>query len=306
MQICAMILPPNLQPGDVIGIVCPSGYMPFENMHSCIQTLSAWGFEVKLGKTAGGKYHYFSGNDEERLADFQQMLDDTAIQAILFGRGGYGLSRIIDKIDFSRFIKNPKWLIGYSDITLLHNHLSARYNIISLHAPMAAAFNDGGAENIYVQSIRKIISGEEVKYIIPTHPFNKAGTASGILTGGNLAMLAHSIGTPSFVNTNGKILFIEDVGEYIYGIDRMILQLKRAGVFENLAGLIVGSFTDMKDTVIPFGKDVYDCVAEHISKYSYPVCFGFPVGHATENFPMQCGRKHQLIITNESVQLHYN
>lgn len=300
-----MILPPNLQPGDAIGIMCPSGYMPFEKMHSCIQTLTAWGFEVKLGKTTGGQYHYFSGTDEERLADFQQMLDDPTIQAILFGRGGYGLSRIIDNIDFSSFTKNPKWLIGYSDITLLHNHLTACYNSVSLHAPMAAAFNDGGSENIYVQSIKKIILGEKMTYTIPTHPYNKSGTAKGILTGGNLAMLAHSMGTPSAINTNQKILFIEDVGEYIYNIDRMMLQLKRAGILENLAGLIVGTFTDMKDTVIPFGKDVYDCIAEQVSTYVYPVCFGFPVGHSTENFPMQCGREHLLIISKESVQFQY-
>ena len=300
-----MILPPNLQPGDVIGMVCPSGYLPFEKMQTCIKTLTAWGFEVKLGKTAGGQFHYFSGTDEERLIDLQQMLDDPAIHAILFGRGGYGLSRIIDKIDFTNFIKKPKWLIGYSDITLLHNHLSACWNVVSLHAPMAAAFNDGGAENVYIQSIRKIISGEEIEYSIPTHSYNKQGTASGILTGGNLAMIAHSIGTPSAVNTQGKILFIEDVGEYIYNIDRMMVQLIRAGIFDHLAGLIVGAFTDMKDTVIPFGKDVYDCIAEHLSIYSFPVCFDFPVGHATKNYPLQCGRVHNLIITNESVQLNY-
>lgn len=300
-----MIIPQYLNLGDTIGIMCPSGFMPSKKMNACVETLKVWGLQIQLGSTTNQQFNYFSGNDEERLTDLQQMLDDANIKAILFGRGGYGLSRIIDKLDFTTFNKNPKWLIGYSDITLLHNHLTACYSTVSLHAPMAAAFNDGGAETQYIQSIRKLLFGKQLRYKIAPHPMNRIGEATGILTGGNLAMLAHSLGSISEVDTKGKILFIEDVGEYIYNVDRMILQLKRAGKLDKLAALIVGSFTDMKDTTLPFGKTVYECIEEHISDYQYPVCFGFPVGHVTENYTLQCGRKHVLKITRKTVSFNY-
>lgn len=300
-----MHIPQHLRQGDTIGIMCPSGYMAFDKMTTCIETLQAWGLQVQLGTTTNSQFNYFSGTDEERLTDLQQMLDDSSIKAILFGRGGYGLSRIIDRIDFSAFLQNPKWLIGYSDITLLHNHLAECYRTTSLHAPMAAAFNNCHSDSIYLQSIRKLLFGEQLNYIIEAHPLNKSGKASGILTGGNLAMLTHSIGSKSEVDTTGKILFIEDVGEYIYNVDRMILQLKRAGKLDQLAGLIVGSFTDMKDTNIPFGKSVYDCIAEHLSDYNYPVCFGFPVGHIAANYALQCGREHVLTVTRNKISFCY-
>src|SRR4051812_35217824 len=178
-----------LKKGDTIGIVCPSGYMPYENMETCLQVLEQWGFKVKKGRTLGTQFNYFSGTDEERLADLQQMLDNVDVKAILCARGGYGLSRIVDKVDFTTFVKHPKWIIGYSDITILHSHIFNNYNIASLHSPMAAAFNDGGSETKYIQSLLKAVIGEPSVYHCEGYKLNKQGIANGELVGGNLCLL---------------------------------------------------------------------------------------------------------------------
>lgn len=278
--------------------------MALEKAQTCIDTLQQWGYKIKIGKTLGSaSANYFSGTDEERLADFQEMLDDSNVNAILCGRGGYGASRIIDALDFSHFKKKPKWIIGFSDITVFHAHIHSRYKIATLHAPMAGAFNDGGFEADYVQSLKKVLQGKKASYTADAHTLNKKGSAEGLLIGGNLALLAHITGSPSEPDTKNKILFIEDVGEYIYSIDRMILQLKRAGKLSHLAALIVGGFTDMKDTDRPFGKTVYEAIYDHVKEYNYPVCMNFPVSHAKENYALKCGVKHQLKISNNKVQL---
>jgi muramoyltetrapeptide carboxypeptidase len=297
------IIPPYLQAGDTIGIVCPSGYMPFEKAQTCIATLQSWGYHVTVGKTLGNQSNYFSGTDEERLQDLQQMLDDDNIKAILFGRGGYGLSRIIDKIDFTKFVQQPKWLIGYSDITVILNHVFNQFNIAGLHSPMAGAFNDCGFNNEYILSIRNILQGNASIYQCSPYQLNKTGEADGILTGGNLAILSHLVGSPSAVDTAGKILFIEDIGEYLYSTDRMLVQLKRSGQLAHLKALVVGQFSDMKDTVIPFGKSIETIIYEAVKEYHYPVCFNFPVGHVTQNYPLKIGVETRLVISNDKVQL---
>jgi muramoyltetrapeptide carboxypeptidase len=296
-------IPDYLKEGDTIGVICPSGYMPFENMEICLQVLEQWGFKVQKGKTLGTHFNYFSGTDEERLADLQYMLDDTTIKAILCARGGYGLSRIIDKVNFETFTTKPKWVIGFSDITILHSHIFSNYNIASLHSPMAAAFNDGGSETEYVQSLLKAITGNPFSYYCEPYKLNKQGKATGELVGGNLCLLAHLVGSNSSINTKGKILFIEDIGEYLYNIDRLMLQLQRAGMLDELAGLIVGSFTDMKDTTIPFGASVYDIIYDKVKDYLYPVCFNFPVGHTAENYALKHGISHILEVTENAVTL---
>jgi len=299
-----LIVPPYLRPGDTIAIVCPAGYMAIEKAQTCIETLTKWGYRVRPGATLGGDSpNYFSGSDEARLADLQQMLDDPGVNAILCGRGGYGLSRIIDALDFTRFCEHPKWIIGFSDITILHAHLQARYDVVSLHAPMAAAFNDGGASGPYVRSLRQALEGEDLRYTCEPHRLNRAGQSAAPITGGNLALLAHLAGTASAAPTTGKILFIEDVGEYLYNIDRMCRQLKRGGQLDGLAGLIVGSFTEGKDTVRPFGATADEIVREIIAEYDYPVCFGFPVGHGGQNVALRTGAPHLLRVTGESVIL---
>jgi muramoyltetrapeptide carboxypeptidase len=291
------IIPPYLKKGDTIGIVCPSGYMPYEKAATCISVLQQWGYKVETGKTLGNQFHYFSGTDTERLDDLQQMLDNPSIKAILCGRGGYGMSRIIDQLDFKKFKKNPKWLIGFSDITVLHGHVYNRFNIASLHSPMAAAFNDGESEKEFVLSLRKALQGKASSYTCAPHPLNRMGKTEGKLVGGNLSILAHLVGSRSSFKTKGKILFIEDVGEYLYNVDRMMIQLKRAGMLDELAGLIIGGFTEMKDTTIPFGTDVYPAIHDHLKGYEYPVCFDFPVSHDKNNYALKIGVKHSLQIS---------
>jgi len=299
-----IIIPPYLKKGDTIGIVCPAGYMPKEKMKTCIQALQRdWGFKVREGKTLGSGDNYFSGSDEERLADLQQMLDDTTVKAVLCARGGYGVGRIIDRIDFNGFRKFPKWIIGFSDITVLHAHIHTRYNIASLHAPMAGAFQNGGDKNEFVLSLQKALTGKKANYGSSVHPFNHPGKATGVLVGGNLALISHLVGTPSDLNTKGKILFLEDVGEQLYNIDRMLYQLKRSGKLDKLAGLVIGGFTDCKDTDRTFGKTAYEIIHDLVKEYKYPVCFGFPVSHEKENYALKVGGTYTLSVSRNRVSL---
>jgi muramoyltetrapeptide carboxypeptidase len=296
--------PPYLQKDDTIGLVCPAGYMPQEKVQTCINTLRDWGYHVKVGKTVGGaSENYFSGNDKERLADFQQMLDDDSVKAILCARGGYGVTRIIDRLNFKKFSKQPKWIIGFSDITVLHSHLYSRYYISSLHAPMAAAFNDEGYKNEYILSLKNALEGKKLKYQCPVHDFNRKGEAIGELVGGNLALLTHCMGSDSEIKTRGRILFLEDTGEYLYNTDRMMYQLKRSGKLAKLAGLIIGGFTDNKDTERPFGQTAYEIIRNIVREYDYPVCFGFPVSHEKENYALKIGAGYKLKITKSKVVL---
>ena len=250
------IIPPYLQKGDLIGITCPASYMSRENAEKCIASLQQWGYEVMVGKTLGSSSkNYFSATDEERTDELQAMLDDKNIRAIIFGRGGYGTGRIIDRLDFKKFKKHPKWIIGFSDITLLHSHLFTRLNMASIHGPMAIGFNKGKSDTASIVSLREIIAGKKSAYTCKPTKHNRIGTAKGVLVGGNLALLVNAIGTPSEVDMRGKLLFIEDVGEYLYALDRMFYQLKRSGKLAKLSGLILGGFTDLKDTERPFGKN---------------------------------------------------
>lgn len=297
-------VPAYLKKGDTIGIVAPSGYMPIEKMQACIEILDSWGFSVKMGATTHSQSpNYFSGTDEERALDLQEMMDDKHINAILCARGGYGVSRIIDQLSFKKFRKHPKWIIGYSDITVLHAHLEANYQIASMHAPMANAFNDGETDNPYLRSFRETLEGKPAFYQCSPHHFNKKGKAKGVLVGGNLTLVAHLVGTPSDIETKGKILFLEDIGEYLYNIDRMFVQLKRNGKLDHLSGLVIGSFTESKDTERPFGKDAYGIISEHIKNADYPVCFGFPVGHVKENYALKVGMNYHLTVEEDKVSL---
>ncbi len=298
-----IIIPSYLKPGDTIGLVCPAGYMPTEKYQTCVETLINWGFKVVIGKTPGHQFNYFSGTDEDRLKDLQQMMDDKNINAIFCARGGYGMGRIIDQLDFKKFKKSTKWLIGFSDITVLQSHLFSNYKIASLHAPMAAAFNDGEFNNQYVQSLRDALLGRKANYYVEGNTLNQKGKVTGVLVGGNLSLLVNMIGTPSDIKTKNKILFIEEVGEYIYSADRMMYQLKRSGKLDHLKGLIIGKFSDMKDTTIPFGETIEDAIKDLVKEYDYPVCFGFPVSHDKENYALKIGVKYKLNVTTTSVEL---
>ncbi len=286
----------------MIAITCPAGYMAKEKAQACIETLQRWDLQVMVGKTLGsGSNNYFSGTDEERLNELQAMLDSDSIQAILCGRGGYGVSRIIDQLDFRRFKKNPKWIIGYSDITALHAHLNSKLKIASLHSPMASAFNDD--EDEFIVALHKTLFGKKQYYRCGIHALNRQGKINGELVGGNLSLLAHLTGTASDIDTRNKILFIEDIGEYIYAVDRMMLQLKRSGKLDQLAGLIVGGFTDMKDTERPFGSTVYEAIYEQVKEYNYPVCFDFPVSHSNRNYALKVGGNYELTVGKKLVKL---
>jgi muramoyltetrapeptide carboxypeptidase len=289
--------PPALQPGATIGITCPSGYVSHERVAHAVDVLQRWGFRVTLGSTVGSEHYYFSGTDELRLADLQAMLDDDGIDAILAGRGGYGMSRIIDRLDFSRFAEKPKWVCGFSDITVLHSHLHAATGIPTIHGPMCGAFTPETDGKPHLESLRRALSGAAMRYSAPPHAANRLGEAEGILVGGNLAILAHLSGSRSQVDTRGKLLFIEDVGEYLYNVDRMLLNLKRAGTLNELAGLVVGSFTEGQDTERPFGQEVEQIIRDKVAEYDYPVCFGFPAGHGEVNYALRLGMPHRLAIT---------
>ena len=262
-----------------------------------------WQLEVVEGPTLRAQYHQFAGTDTERLQDFQQMLDDPTIRAIFSARGGYGSSRFIDRVNFRKFQKSPKWIVGFSDITAVHGRIQ-RLGYESLHATMPKLFgNEGGEES--VETLRKALFGEPLNYQIPPHPFNRLGRASGVLTGGNLCLLAHAIGSRSEVDTRDKILFVEDIHEPYYNIDRLMVQLKRANKLKPLAGLIVGQFSDSyQNPNAPFGKTEHEIIAEHVAEYDFPVCYNFPVGHTADNWAMPVGRKASLSV-QEKVSLQF-
>lgn len=298
-----MIIPPYILPGQKVGITCPAGAVDLEEMKYMFNQLNDWGFPYEIGHTVGNSWFKFSATDDERRTDLQRMLDDPEIHAIFFGRGGYGVVRIIDQLDFSTFKEHPKWLIGYSDITCLHSHIHTQFGIATLHAHMSGGYKPEAFDEDATRSIFSAITGRPAAYHIPPHPMNRAGDVQGILCGGNLALLSDLVGTPSDLETDGKILFIEDIAEYRYNIDRMLWQLKRAGKLNKLAGLLVGGFTDTQDNDIPFGISEYDMVWEKVKDFDYPVCFDFPVGHQARNVALKCGAHYRLTVGKHLVEL---
>lgn len=299
-----MITPTFLAPGDKIAIVCPAGYLPAAKASACIKTLKKWGYEVVKGKTLGGtSKNYFSGTEAERLKDLQTQLDNPKIKAILCGRGGYGTTHLLDKLDWKKFKKNPKWIIGFSDITILHSYLYEQLGVSSVHGPMANAFNEDKGINRYTLSLKDTLEGKPTHYSCAPHCNNRNGKAKAELVGGNLSLLAHAIGTNAELKTKGKILFIEDIGEQLYNVERMLLQLKRAGKLDKLKGLVIGGFTQNKDTERPFGKSIFQLIHDVVKAYKYPVCFGFPISHDKENVAIAHGTEYRLEITNDLVTL---
>ena len=298
-----MTVPSYLKRGDTIAICCPAGYMAAEKVTNCITTLKLQGYNVIVGENIGSNSeNYFSGTDKERINELQRFLDDKNIDAILCARGGYGISRIIDRLCFKKFVKHPKWLIGFSDVTVLHTYLFSNFKLVSLHASMAAAFT-GGEENDNVKTMLAALKGKKALYDVDANILNKTGTAKGKLIGGNLTLFTNSIGTSSDIKTNNCILFLEDLDEQLYHIDRMFVQLKRSGKLKHLAGLLIGGFNDLKDSERPFGKNIYEIVLDQVAEYDYPVCFDFPVSHAEHNLALKHGMKHQLIVKEDGVSL---
>lgn len=297
-----MIQPKHLKKGDKVAIVCTARSFTPKDAQPAIELLENWGLQVELGKTIGLNNHQLGGTDSERAADLQQMLNRPDIQAIWIARGGYGTIRIIDAIDFSTFQQHPKWIIGFSDITVLHNTLN-NLRINSLHAIMP--FSVPKATPQAIESLRQALFGETIKYSVPNHPKNKFGTASGELVGGNLSMLYSMLGSPSSLHTHEKILYIEDLDEYLYHIDRMFQNLKRNGYFENLNGLIIGGMTDMHDNQIPFGYTHEEIILDAVKTYDFPVCFDFPAGHIPNNQALILGKNIQLTCNEKHTEISY-
>jgi muramoyltetrapeptide carboxypeptidase len=289
-----MIQPVNLKKDDTVAIISTARKITPDKIIPAIRLLESWGLNAVLGDTIGSEENQFAGSDEIRINDFQKMLDNHKIKAIWCARGGYGTVRIIDQLDFTEFKKNPKWIIGYSDITVLHNHIH-NFGIETIHATMPLDIEKN--TKMALTSLKKSIFGKPVSYKIPSSEENKLGSAKGELIGGNLSILYSLLGSNSSINTSEKILFIEDLDEYLYHIDRMLMNLKRNGYFENLRGLIVGGMTDMHDNSIPFGKNAKEIILDIVSEYD------FPAGHLNDNKALVLGRNVKLEINNQTVTL---
>lgn len=305
----AFAQPPFLKAGDTVAITCPAGFITLEEVQPAVRTMESWGFKVRLGNTVGKRDFSFGGTDDERVRDLQILLDDSSVKAIMCARGGYGVTRILDRLSLTRLKERPKWIIGFSDITALHLHLARFAPMAGIHSKMCNSFpvNWETAE-IPVQdsilSIRQALTGTKMRYACTPDEFNRTGVGTGILVGGNLSMICHLMGTPSEINTHGRILFLEETGEYPYSVDRMFVNLRRAGKLSDLAGLIIGGFR-MKpdDPGEEFGRTLYDIVREKTAPYKYPVCFNFPVGHQKLNLALKCGGRHVLTVRKDVVEL---
>jgi muramoyltetrapeptide carboxypeptidase len=296
------LIPPYLKKGDKVAITCPAKKLP-NPMDDAVKLLQSWELEVILGETVNASYHQFAGDDEMRAADLQHFIDDNSIKAIIAARGGYGTIRIIDKVDFSNFALHPKWLVGFSDITVLHAHLFSRYGAQTIHGQMPVNIPD--ASKYSLDTLRKALFGEDLSYSFTANQLNRSGSANGIVVGGNLSLLVAVLNSVSDYNYDDKILFIEDVGEYLYSVDRMFRTLDRAGKLKGLAGLMVGGFTELKDNDIPFGQTVPEIIMEVVKKYDYPVCFDFPAGHIPDNHSLILGRTLNLNADKDRVTAAY-
>ena len=297
-----MIRPNYLKEGATVAIVSTARRISKKELIPAITILKKRGLKVVLGTSIGAEDHQFAGNDELRTSDFQTMLDHPEIDAIWCARGGYGTVRIIDQLDFSNFKNYPKWIIGYSDITVLHAHLH-QLGIETLHAQMPLFIET--KSDATINSIKETLFGEKYEIIIPSEKNNINGIASGQLIGGNLSILYSLCGSPSALNTKGKILFIEDLDEYLYHIDRMLQNLKRNGMFDQLEGLIVGGMTQMHDNDIPFGKNTAEMILDICSEYDFPITFNFPAGHLEDNRALILGRKVDLKVNKNGVTLSF-
>lgn len=299
-----MYQPSALFKGDKIAIVSPSGKIDYSYIKNASEILANLFFTVSVGKSVCGEHGIFAGKDECRIHDMQEALDDISVKAILCSRGGYGAVRIIEKLNFTRFIKHPKWIIGYSDITVFHAYLNNVLEIESLHATMPINF-PFSESNASLDSMLSFIQNKFKNYIVHSQPLNIKGSAEGILVGGNLSILYSLRGSNMDFEPKGKILFIEDIGEQLYHLDRMMYNLKIGGKLENLAGLIVGGFSDMNDSKTSFGKSAQQIIYDIVSEYNYPVVFDFPAGHIDNNMALVMGRTIKLIVDEDNSYVNW-
>lgn len=300
-----MITPSPIKPGSKIRIVSPAGKIARKYVLPAVNWLENQGYEVQLGEHVFAQHFQFAGTDEQRLDDLQEAIDDQDCSAIICSRGGYGTVRIIDKLDFRNFQKYPKWLVGFSDITILHSCLN-RLNIPTIHGAMPRYFfDDNGVANDNLNSLISVLKGETINYTAEPTKYNRPGVCKAKLVGGNLSIISSLQGTAYDLNTDGKILFLEDIDEFLYHTDRMFHQLKLSGKLDKLAGLILGDFTEMKDNESPFGKNVHEIIGEITSAYDYPVLYGFPGGHDKKNLALVFGKEWELDVQENKATLSY-
>ncbi|RLD48715.1 MAG: LD-carboxypeptidase [Bacteroidetes bacterium] len=297
--------PENLKKGDIVSIVAPAGKIDYTKILNAQKYLEILGLKVITGENINKNYYQFSAKPEQRLLDFQQAINDKNIKAIFCARGGYGSVQIINKLDFTEFIKNPKWIIGYSDITVLHSYLNTITKTCSIHGTMPINYPENLKENESLQSLRKLLFGEKIEYKIKSSKENILGNVQGELIGGNLSILYSLRGTPYDIDTNNKILFIEDVSEYLYNIDRIMYNLKLGGKLAKLKALIVGSFTDIKDNEQPFGMSVKEIILDSVKEYNFPVIFDFPAGHQEQNYALKFGCDIKIISNKDFISLSF-
>ena len=303
-----LIKPKNLKIGDTISIIAPSGVLKDydEYMYKSISLMESWGLNVVLGSNIYDSYGHFSSSDANRQKDFQNAIDDNKIKAIWCARGGYGAMRIIDKINYDNLLKHPKWVIGYSDITAIHNDIH-NLGVESLHGVMSKSLEDISVDDESIKKLKDIIFGKgELHYVIESNKYNITGEASGKLVGGNLTLLQSLLESKSSIDTTNKIVFIEEVGEYLYHIDRMLHSLKRADYFSKCSGLIVGDFTDVRKNETKFGKNLYEIINEIVKEYNFPVIYGFPAGHGQKNFPLIFGRNIEINVSKNKSEIRFS
>lgn len=301
-----MTIPPNLRTGDVVAIVAPAGLLDPKQISSAIKIIESWGLTIHSGKNLFSKHYNFSGTDTERTADLQEALDNPEIKAIFCARGGYGTLRILDKMDWSGFIKNPKWIIGYSDITALHSIVNNKLQIASIHGPMPVNFEKLSEEKYSLNYLKQILFGNPVKYSLPDKSNVPSFETKGILKGGNLSLLYSLRGTPYDFDSENSILFLEDIGEYMYHLDRMIQNFKLGNKFSGLKGIILGGFTDIKENEIPFGQSIKEIVIQAINNYKIPVIDDFPAGHMEPNYPLILGKTIEIKSANNQIEITQN
>lgn len=299
-----MTIPSYLNQGDTILIIATARKILREELSKAISIFESWGLKVELAPQLFEIENQFAGSDEIRAQQLQWAINHPTAKAIICSRGGYGTMRILDKVDFKPLQKNPKWIIGYSDITALHGHLFQQEKLASIHGEMCLTMNEATEEAI--QSLKNVLFGEGVSYSFPTHQLNRNGKAEGEVIGGNLSLLYALKGTSHFPDMKGKILFIEDLDEYLYHIDRMMLGLKMSGAFSQLSGVIIGGMSDMRDNPIPFGKSAEEIIQEHLAEYNFPIAFNFPAGHIKNNCALMIGVKGNLEVGNESTSFEQN
>ena len=296
--------PELLRAGDTIHILATARKIPLSALQPAIKMLQSWGLKVTLGENIKAEDHQFAGSDAERIADLQAAINNPNINAILCARGGYGTVRLLDSVDFSALNDHPKWLIGYSDVTALHSHVHTNVSLQTLHATMPINFPEDGQPNTATESLRAALFEGSLSYSVDAHPLNRAGAASAPLVGGNLSMLYSLTGTNSDLDTRGKILFLEDLDEYLYHVDRMLWNLDKGGMLSGLKGLIVGGMSDMNDNAVPFGKTAEEIIAERVAQYDFPVCYGFPAGHIDDNRALVFGKAARLVVEETQVTFY--